>query len=113
VDGREAKTIRKFVRHADAYLQQRGIARLRVKEELLHDDCAFLLGLRDTYHQCGGLRMTNSPATGVVDRHCRVWGTTNVFVSGASVFPTSSHANCTLTSLALSARLAATITDLR
>ena len=113
VDGRETMTISRFARQADGYLQQKGIARLRIDEELLRGDGAFLSKLGDTYHQCGGLRMTSSPAAGVVDSDCRVWGTTNVFVSGASVFPTSSHANSTLTSLALAARLACKIRALR
>jgi choline dehydrogenase-like flavoprotein len=49
------------------------------------------------------------PAGGVTDPNCRVWDTANVYVAGASVFPTSSHANCTLTALALGARLANTM----
>ncbi|MBV8497441.1 MAG: GMC family oxidoreductase, partial [Gammaproteobacteria bacterium] len=67
----------------------------------------FLDGLTDTYHQCGGLRMSDSAATGVVDPDCRVWGTSNVWVAGAAVFPSSGFANCTLTALALASRLAA------
>jgi choline dehydrogenase-like flavoprotein len=110
VDGREMMAIRSFAQQADAYLQSKGIARLRVDENLLCDDSAFLSTLSDTYHPCGGMRMTSNAATGVVDPDGRVWGTANVFVSGASVFPTSSHANCTLTALALAARLTSVIT---
>jgi choline dehydrogenase-like flavoprotein len=113
VDGREAAAISSFAREADAYLQHKGIARLRVDHNLLCDDSAFLATLSDTYHPCGGMRMSSNAATGVVDPDGRVWGTANVFVSGASVFPTSSHANCTLTALALAARLTSVITGLK
>jgi choline dehydrogenase-like flavoprotein len=50
--------------------------------------------------------MADSPTTGVVGSDCRVWGTANVFIGGAAVFPSSGHANTTLTALALVARLA-------
>jgi choline dehydrogenase-like flavoprotein len=113
IDGREAAVISAFARQANAYLETKSIARLRIDEKLLQNDFTFLSNLSDTYHQCSGLRMANNEAAGVVDPNCRVWGTTNVFVSGASVFPTSGHANCTLTGLALAARLVSFVTDLK
>jgi choline dehydrogenase-like flavoprotein len=112
IDGREILAIRSFAQQANAYLQCKGIAQLRFDEKLFSDNCA-LSTLSDTYHPCGGMRMTSDAATGVVDPDGRVWGTANVFVSGASVFPASSHANCTLTALALAARLTSTVTRLK
>ena len=105
IDGREITAINLFIRKVDDYLQKRNIAWLQIDEDLSRNDPAFLTKLSDTYHQCGGLRMAGSAADGVVDADCRVWGTRNVYVAGASVFPTSSHANSTLTALALAARL--------
>jgi choline dehydrogenase-like flavoprotein len=61
------------------------------------------------YHHAGGMCMSAQPNLGVVDPDCRVWGTSNVYVAGASVFPSSGHANTTFTALALAARLASTI----
>jgi len=58
------------------------------------------------YHQVGGTRMGETPATGVVDADCRVHGYANLFVAGSSVFPTSGWANPTLTIVALAMRLA-------
>ena len=49
--------------------------------------------------------MSTSKELGVVDKDCRVWDTENVWVAGSAVFPSSSHANSTLTALALSERL--------
>ena len=50
--------------------------------------------------------MSADPAEGVVNPDCRVHGVGNLFVSSASVFPTGSHANPTLTVVALAVRLA-------
>ena len=58
------------------------------------------------YHQTGGTRMSDDPATGVVNRDGRVHGYSNLYVAGGSVFPTGGWANPTLTIIALSLRLA-------
>ncbi|KQY65978.1 oxidoreductase [Ensifer sp. Root142] len=60
----------------------------------------------DMAHTLGTTRMSTSPKTGVVDLHCRVHGINNLYIAGGSVFPTSGHANPTLTILALAIRLA-------
>lgn len=109
LDGGEIEAVHKFAIEADSYLQSLSIARLQIDPLLGQDDVAFAGKLNDNSHQCGGLRMAEAPAGGVTDSNCRVWNTSNVYVAGASVFPTSSHANCTLTALALAARLANTI----
>ena len=57
-------------------------------------------------HHIGTTRMHPDPARGVVDEHCRVHGTSNVFVAGSSVFPTAGWAPPTLTIVALALRLA-------
>jgi choline dehydrogenase-like flavoprotein len=57
-------------------------------------------------HHIGTTRMSASAREGVVDGDCKVFGTSNLFVASASVFPTSGHANPTLTILALALRLA-------
>jgi choline dehydrogenase-like flavoprotein len=50
--------------------------------------------------------MSETETTGVVDRHCKVFGVSNLFVGGSSVFATSGAANPTLTIVALALRLA-------
>lgn len=57
-------------------------------------------------HHIGSTRMSDSPQKGVVDANCKVHGVDNLYISGASIFPTSSHANPTLTIVALALRLA-------
>jgi choline dehydrogenase-like flavoprotein len=57
-------------------------------------------------HHLGTTRMGTDPRSSVVDADCRVHGVENLFIAGGSVFPTSSQANPTLTSVALAVRLA-------
>lgn len=58
------------------------------------------------HHHAGTTRMHQDPGAGVVDSDLRVHGHANLFVAGASVFPTCGVANPTLTVLALALRLA-------
>ncbi|RDL50633.1 Paromamine 6'-oxidase [Ensifer sp. M14] len=60
----------------------------------------------DMAHTLGTTRMSTNPKTGVVDINCRVHGVSNLYIAGGSVFPTSGHANPTLTILSLAIRLA-------
>jgi choline dehydrogenase-like flavoprotein len=57
-------------------------------------------------HHIGTTRMSDDPRHGVVDRHGRVHEVENLYVAGCSIFPTSGHANPTLTLVALALRLA-------
>jgi choline dehydrogenase-like flavoprotein len=58
-------------------------------------------------HHIGTARMSASASQGVVDENCAVFGLPNLFVASSAVFPTSSHANPTLTIVAMALRLAA------
>ena len=60
-------------------------------------------------HIMGTCRMGDDPKTSVVDRHCRSHDHANLFIAGASVFPTGGTANPTLTVAALALRAAETI----
>ncbi|MBY0564442.1 MAG: GMC family oxidoreductase [Hyphomonadaceae bacterium] len=62
--------------------------------------------LSGTFHHIGAARMSEGPATGVVDADCRVHGVDNLFVQGCAVFPTGGHANPTFTIVALALRQA-------
>jgi choline dehydrogenase-like flavoprotein len=67
-----------------------------------HDDGIFI----DSAHTAGTTRMSDDPKQGVVDSNCRVHGVAGLYVAGASVFPTSGHANPTLMIVSLAIRLA-------
>jgi choline dehydrogenase-like flavoprotein len=60
----------------------------------------------DMAHPLGTTRMSDNPKLGVVDSNCQVHGVARLYVAGASVFPTSGHANPTLMILSLAIRLA-------
>jgi choline dehydrogenase-like flavoprotein len=53
----------------------------------------------------GTTRMANGPDSGVVDKNCQVFGYSNLFIAGSSVFSTAGWANPTLTIVALAHRL--------
>jgi choline dehydrogenase-like flavoprotein len=112
IDGAEIANIRDFACRASTYLRQKNIASIEIDERLMRRDGSMVAQFLDTGHQCGGMCMSASASYGIVDPDCRVWGTSNVYVAGASVFPTSSHANCTLTALALTGRLASFLREL-
>jgi choline dehydrogenase-like flavoprotein len=58
------------------------------------------------WHHMGTTRMHDDPRFGVVDRDCRVHGSSNLYIAGSSVFPTYGFAQPTLTIVALALRLA-------
>lgn len=81
-----------------------GIGRLNI----IHgeDEPGWPDDLNGGQHLMGTTRMSDDPKQGVVDRNCRVHGTSNLFVAGASVFPTAGGGTPTLTLVALALRLA-------
>jgi choline dehydrogenase-like flavoprotein len=83
-----------------------GLGRLVTTAELLADGTLEREVYPSAHHHLGTTRMDTDPRRGVVDENCRVHGTTNVFVSGTSVFPTGGFINPTLTTIALAVRLA-------
>ena len=70
-------------------------------EHIRADNDRWIDDLSDVNHHMGGTRMSAIASEGVVDTDLRVWGYQNLYVMSASVFPTGSHSNPTLTLLAL------------
>jgi hypothetical protein len=58
------------------------------------------------YHHMGGTRMHFKKEYGVVDENCKVYGSSNLYIAGSSVFTTGGHNNPTLPIVQLSLRLA-------
>ncbi len=80
------------------------LGRLRLLKEQSERMFADQMGFG--HHHMGTTRMASDERTGVVDRNQLVFGTTNLYVAGSSVFTTGSHVPPTLTIVALSLRLA-------
>lgn len=99
-------TIRTFVHLFKQRLEESGLGTFHLSEAemefLAHPERK---KFNSNAHNIGTTRMANSPETGVVDTDCKVHGIENLYVAGASVFPTSGHANPTLMLIALALRL--------
>lgn len=80
-----------------------GIGRFRFE---LGDGPVYPERMNSGPHHMGSTRMSDKPADGVVDKHCKVHGVDNLYIAGSSVFPTSSSSMPTLTIVALAVRLA-------
>lgn len=99
----DRRTIVRGLERVGAGFARAGLGRLRIDEWLLEPGFAVPDG---SFHHIGTTRMADNPRQGVVDRDCRVHGTSNLYIAGSSVFPTSGHAPPTMTIVALTLRLA-------
>jgi choline dehydrogenase-like flavoprotein len=86
-------------------LGKRGVCRLEFDGDVLSERLAAAPPVAS--HHLGTTRMAATPRQGVVDRDCAIFDLPNVYVAGSAVFPTGSHANPTLTIVAVALRLAA------
>ena len=107
---RDLATLRNSLSQFNDYLLARNLGRIKFFNWVFGDD-----GFPDYrvtgddgagYHLMGGTRMADRVKNGVVDSNCRVFGQSNLYIAGSSVFPSSGAANPTLTIVQLSLRLA-------
>jgi choline dehydrogenase-like flavoprotein len=103
ISERELDTIRQYVLIAQHSLA--GMARILPDEDLMSGSPDFLSRCDDSNHHMGGMRMSTSDATGVVDTNLRLYGVTNTYICSSAVFPSSGFSNPTHTVLALAIRL--------
>lgn len=106
VDGRELETMRHFTWRLKEALGGSGIADIEVDPRLAAGDPAFLDQAEDTAHQMGMARMAHTAEGGVVDSDLKVFGSSNLYVAGAAVYPSAGFPNPTFTAIALGLRLA-------
>ena len=102
----ERRTVRRTAELLGAALDQAGIGELGAAPDPFDEAAAWGALRGDSFHMMGGARMAASAEAGVTDVDGRVFGTENLYVAGASVFPTGGMANPTLTLIALTLRLA-------
>nr|WP_257031064.1 GMC family oxidoreductase [Edaphobacter lichenicola] len=103
ISERELETIRQYVLVAQRALA--GVARILPNEDLLSGSPDFLARCDDSNHHMGGMRMSPSDATGIVDTDLRLYGLTNTYICSSAVFPSSGFSNPTHTVLSLALRL--------
>jgi choline dehydrogenase-like flavoprotein len=100
----DRRNVRRTLELLGAEIGAAGIGRVRIVDD--RGESGWPEDLNGGQHHMGTTRMSNDPKQGVVDRHCRVHGMSNLFVAGSSVFPTPSGATPTLMLIALAIRLA-------
>ena len=103
ISERELETIRQYVQVAQRSLA--GVADIIPDEDLMSGSTNFLTRCDDSNHHMGGMRMSTSDTTGVVDTNLRLYGLTNTYICSSAVFPCSGFSNPTHTVLALALRL--------
>jgi len=95
--------VEQFMRQFELAVGRNGLGRVqrtrRFKGEIRRK-------LSGGWHHMGTTRMSDHPKFGVVDSNCRVFGSSNLYISGSSVFPRVGYSNPTLTIIALADRLA-------
>ena len=97
---------RSLMRAHDAFAAEFGRLGIgRIRFDLARDDTSWPDDLLGDCHHMGTTRMSDDPRRGVVDRNARVYGISNLFVGGCSVFPTGGYVPPTRTVVALALRL--------
>jgi choline dehydrogenase-like flavoprotein len=103
ISERELDTIRQYVRIAQRSLAD--IANIIPDTDLMSGSPDFRTRCDDSNHHMGGMRMSTSDSTGVVDTNLRLYGLSNIYICSSAVFPCSGFSNPTHTVLALAIRL--------
>jgi hypothetical protein len=86
-------------------LNQYGLAKTRFVGDGANPDWTNIV-FGDACHHMGTTRMAHDASGGVVDPNSQVFGLSNMYVAGSSVFPSTDIVNPTLNLTALTARLA-------
>jgi choline dehydrogenase-like flavoprotein len=102
----ERATARKFAEAVAGELHRLGFGKATLEPWLTSNEPVTEDNLKGNYHLIGTTRMGRTSHDGVVDENARVFGLSNLYVAGSSIFSTGGHANPTLTIIALAIRLA-------
>jgi choline dehydrogenase-like flavoprotein len=101
----DVENMRRVMRLFDRAVKQAGVGHF---EGAFPDEpSAWRQAIEGGKHHMGTTRMHKAREQGVVDENGRVHGTSNLFVTGSSVFASGGYANPTLTIVALALRLGA------
>ena len=100
----DKQTVRRSTELLAAEVARAGLGRMQTIVE--GDDLAWPEDNHGGFHHVCTTRMSDDPATGVVDRDCRVHGIDNLWIAGSSVFTTPGIGTPTFMLIALALRLA-------
>ena len=102
---KDLKTVRLAAQKLAEHAARDNIGRIKIEPWVLGEEDPPVNDEMAGRHHMGGTRMAAKPDDGVVDSECRVFGQSNLFVAGSSVFPSCGYANPTLTIVQLALRL--------
>ena len=103
ISDREKMTVNRSVKLLARELGKKNSGRVKFTEDFLSGKA---FEQEDSVnHHIGTTRMSESIDKGVVDKNCKVFSISNLYLAGSSVFPTSSIVNPTYTIIALGLRL--------
>jgi choline dehydrogenase-like flavoprotein len=106
----DVENMRRVMQRFDRAVRQAGIGEFQAA--FPDDPSAWRRAVEGGKHHMGTTRMHPAPEHGVVDARGRVHGTSNLYVTGSSIFPSGGYANPTLTIVALAARLGSQLVEL-
>ncbi len=112
VSDRSRVSTLEYYQRIKAVLEDQGIASVTIKKELFEDNRGWIDHCYGLYHHIGATRMSDGPASGVVNGDLKVHGMSNLFIAGPSVLPTGSASNPTFTSIALALKLSKHIKEI-
>jgi len=98
-------TVETAIQEFGAYLATTDLGRMKVVEWIVEGRDYPADEELAGFHHMGGTRMALTPAEGIVDRDCKVFGVENLYIGGSSVFPTGGHTNPTYSIVQLALRL--------
>ena len=105
IDELEKRSILRFAQIILAELKRIGLPEPDVASWIKDQDVDGVSFI-DAAHPTGTTRMSVGPASGVVDKDCRMHGIDGLYIAGSSVFCTAGRANPTFMATALAIRLA-------
>jgi hypothetical protein len=101
----DRKTVKESVRFFNNWLLKNDTGRIQLNEWMVDDTDYPTNDELAGCHHMGGTRMSNSSQLGVVDKNCKVYGSSNLYIAGSSIFTTGGHNNPTLPIVQFSLRL--------
>jgi GMC oxidoreductase len=105
ISDRDFTRFRRSIQLFGGLISQSGLARVYIREPY-RDSGDASWEITWGYHHLGATRMASDVYHGVVDPDCRVFGLSNCYVVGGSIFPTTDYVNPTLSIVALAFRFA-------
>lgn len=101
----DKKTIKASLEYFSQFLLDEDMGRLQIDDWVINNNQYPDDDEKAGHHHMGGTRMHESKKFGVVDENCKVYGSSNLYCAGSSIFTTGGHNNPTFPIIQFSLRL--------